>query len=104
VAPTNSATRVINLTNGIVYFEGGNLTGPFTNVVALVATNRVLNGSSNALTVSLTVSNGTFTGKVTVPGTTRTNTFKGAVLQDADSGYGFFLGTNQSGRVFFGPE
>jgi hypothetical protein len=104
VAPTNSATRVINLTNGIVYFEGGNLTGPFTNVVALVATNRVLNGSSNALTVNLTVSNGTFTGKVTVPGTTRTNTFKGAVLQDADSGYGFFLGTNQSGRVFFGPE
>ena len=104
VPPTNSTTRVFNLTNGIVYFEGGNLSEPFTNVVTLTATNRVLNGSSNALTLSLTVSNGTFAGKMTVPGTTRTNTFKGALLQDSDAGYGFFLSTNQSGRVFFGPE
>ena len=44
----------------------------------------------------------TVSGTVKVPGTTRTNTFKGAILQDMDSGYGYFLGPSQSGSVFFG--
>jgi hypothetical protein len=52
--------------------------------------------------MSITRSNGVFSGSVKVPGTTRTNTFKGAFLQDLESGYGFFLGTNQSGSVFIG--
>jgi plastocyanin len=103
-APTNATTRVINLTNGLVIFDGGNLSGPFTNVMTLTATNRFINGSSNSLSFSLVRSNGTFSGSVEVPGTTRTNTFKGAFLQDQDSGYGYFLGTNQSGSVFLGPQ
>jgi hypothetical protein len=101
-APTNPNTRVINLTNGVVYFDGGNLSVPFTNAVTLTSSNRVINGSANPLSLSLAVADGTFSGSVKVPGTTRTNTFKGALLQDLNSGYGYFLGTNQSGRVFFG--
>jgi hypothetical protein len=93
---------VINLTTGIVWFEGGNLTTPFTNNVTLTTSNRVINGSANKLTLSITTANGLFSGSVNVPGTARTNTFKGALLQDTDAGYGYFLGTNQSGRVFFG--
>src|SRR2546429_9097687 len=100
--PTNTTTRVIDLTNGVVIFAGGNLATPFTNLVTLTSTNRFINGSPNSLSLSLTLSNGTFSGRVKVPGTTRTNTFKGALLQDSDSGYGYFLGTNQSGSVFFG--
>jgi hypothetical protein len=49
--------------------------------------------------MSVTASNGFFNGAVKVPGTTRTNTFKGVVLQDAGAGFGYFLGTNQSGQV-----
>ena len=101
-APANTNTRVINLTNGVVWFDGGNLTGPFTNLVTLTASNRVINGSANSLSLSVTTSNGIFSGSVKVPGTTRTNTFKGALLQDMDSGYGYFLGPSQSGSVFFG--
>jgi hypothetical protein len=103
-APTNATTRVIDLTNGGVIFDGGNLSAPFTNLVTLTSSNRLINGSPNSLSFSITKSNGLFSGSVKVPGTTRTNTFKGAFLQDLDSGYGYFLGTNQSGSVFLGPQ
>ena len=98
-APTNISTRVIDLTNGIVWFQGGNLSTPFTNLVTLTSSNRVINGSANSLSMSVTTSNGLFAGSVKVPGITRTNTFKGVVLQDFRAGYGYFLGTNQSGEV-----
>jgi len=101
-APANAAIPVINLTSGVVFFDGGNLSTPFTNLITLITSNRVVNGSANSLKLNLTTSDGTFSGSVNVPGTTRTNTFKGALLQDLNSGYGYFLGTNQSGRVFFG--
>jgi hypothetical protein len=103
-APAGSTNRCVALTNGIVVFEDGNLAGPFTNAVTLTETNRVINGSSNYLTLSLSISNGLFSGRVKVPGTTLTNSFKGALRQDRDSGSGYFLGTNQSGRVYLGPE
>jgi hypothetical protein len=102
VAPTNSTTRVIDVTNGIVIFDGGNLAATFTNQLTLTPSNRVINGGPNSFSMSITRSNGVFSGSVKVPGTTRTNTFKGAFLQDLESGYGFFLGTNQSGSVFIG--
>ena len=94
-----AGTRVINLTSGIVVFDGGNLAVPFTNVVNLTTNNRVVNGSTNFMNFSITLSNGTFSGSVKVPGTTKTNAFKGALLHDADAGYGWFLGTDQSGSV-----
>src|SRR5439155_15434426 len=94
--PATSTTRVIHLTNGVVIFDGGNLGSPFTNLVTLTPTNRVINGSANSLSLSVTLSNGIFSGSVKVPGTARTNAFKGALRQDQDSGSGYFLGTNQS--------
>jgi hypothetical protein len=100
-APPGS--RVIDLTNGVVAFEDGNLALSFTNAVALTTTNSVRNLGTNRLTFSLSPSSGVFSGTVAVPGTRQTNTFRGALLQDLDSGYGYFLGTNQSGRLYFGP-
>ncbi len=103
-APTNTTTRVIEMTNGVVIFEGGNLGVPLTNAVMMTITNKVMDLSlSNKLSLSLTVSNGAFAGSVTQPGLTRSNLFKGVLLQDENSGYGYFLGTNRSGRVRFGP-
>ena len=49
-----------------------------------------------------TRSSGLFSGSATVPGTKQKVSFKGALLQNVDVGYGYFLGTNQSGSVFFG--
>jgi hypothetical protein len=94
-----AGTRVINLINGQVVFDGGNLPFGFTNVVRLTTNNTVFNFSANSLSFFITLSNGTFTGSVKVPGRSRTNAFKGALLQDRSAGYGWFLGTDESGSV-----
>ena len=72
--------------------------------VTLTTNNRVINGSANFLSFNITLSNGTFAGSVKVPGTTRTNAFKGALLQDGNAGYGWFLGTDESGSVSLLPQ
>jgi hypothetical protein len=100
--PAGQTNRVIHLTNGVVSFEGGNLSMPFTNLVSLTLGNKVINASSNSLSLSLTLSSGRFSGSATVPGTKQNVSFKGALLQNVDVGYGYFLGTNQSGSVYFG--
>jgi hypothetical protein len=92
-------TRVINVINGQVVSDGGNLPFGFTNVVRLTTNNLVFNFSANALSLFITLSNGTFTGSVKVPGSATTNSFRGAVLQDRNAGYGWFLGTDESGSV-----
>jgi hypothetical protein len=102
--PASTTNRVIELTNGVVIFEGGNLVVPLTNAVMLTPTNKVIDLSlTNRLSLSLTVSNGTFAGSVREPGLTRSNSFKGVLLQNENSGYGYFLETNRSGRVLFWP-
>jgi hypothetical protein len=62
--------------------------------------------SAAALAVSpSTVITGRLQGAITLTnaGQRVTQTFKGAVLQRQNFGSGFFLGTNQSGRVYVGP-
>jgi hypothetical protein len=103
--PPNTTSRVIQMTNGVVIFEGGNLSVPLMNEVMLTASNKVVDLSlTNKLGLSLTVSNGVFAGSVKEPGLTRSNSFKGVLLQDESSGYGYFLETNRSGRVLFWPR
>jgi alpha-galactosidase len=104
VTPTKSLDRVIEITNGMVIFEGGNLSLPLTNLVILTESNKVTDLSlANGLNLSLTLSNGAFGGSVRQPGMTRSNVFKGVLLQDENGGYGYFLETNRSGRVVFRP-
>ena len=88
----------------MVIFRGGNLLEPLTNMVMLTSINKVNDLSLiNGVSLSLRVSNGAFTGSVREPGMTRSNSFKGVLLQDGNSGYGYFLETNRSGRVLFWP-
>jgi hypothetical protein len=61
--------------------------------------NKVLNLASNKMTLTISLPTGLFNGSVTVPGATRSTPFKGALFQKTDFGSGFFLGTDQSGRV-----
>jgi hypothetical protein len=92
------------MTNGVVIFEGGNLSVPLTNEVMLTVGNKVIDLSlTNKLSLTLTPSTGAFSGSVTEPGATRADSINGVLLQDESGGYGYFLETNRSGRVLFSP-
>ncbi len=98
-----NGVRVLNLSTGIVWLAQGNLGESFTNQVALGLDNKVTNLSSNNLSLSLTTKSGLFKGSATAPGAAKAIPFSGVVLQKQNAGFGYFLGTNQSGEVFFGP-
>jgi hypothetical protein len=97
--PPTPTNLVLHITNGVVAFTNGNVMPGFTNLVVLDAKGKVTNEGKNRMTLSLSKSSGTFTGTVTPPGTNRAVSFKGALLQKQNLGSGFFLGTNESGRV-----
>jgi hypothetical protein len=100
-APVGATNRVLDLTNALVSFTGGNLQA-FTNEVALGLGSKVTNNTpANRLVLTFTLPTGLFKGSVTAPGTTRAIPFAGAVLQRGTNASGYFLGTNQSGRVLF---
>jgi len=93
---------VINLPTGAAVFTGGDLP-PFTNIVSLSSNNKLLNQSPNSLTLNVVLPTGAFNGSVTAPGATRKTPFKGVFLRKANAGYGYFLGTDQSGSVVIAP-
>ena len=101
-APASKTNRVIALTNGVVVFRGGNLLQNFTNIVAMGADSRVANLGNNRLTLSITASSGLFKGTVVDPAGGKTKTYRGVLLQKRNEGSGYFRGTNQTGRVYFG--
>ena len=94
---------LLPLTNAVVVFTGGNLESPVTNLVMLTSSNTVLNLGPNPLNLTLTKSNGAYSGTLTLSNPDRTFPFKGVLLQVQTNGAGFFPGTNQSGRVYLGP-
>jgi len=103
--PAAAATnRVLPFTNGLVVLTGGNFNVPFTNQVILAADNSISSQSTNALTLSIKTSNGLFTGNVMDPATGNLLSLQGAIYPEFGYGSGFFKGTNQVGRIFFGPE
>jgi hypothetical protein len=99
--PSNGTNRVLDVTNGIVVLTGGNLNQALTNPVVLNANNRVT--SSNKTSLNIVLSTGSFRGNAPGPVAGKTISFRGALLQKENRGTGFFLGTNQSGKVYFGP-
>lgn len=104
VAPANSSTRVMALTNGLVSFTGTLLAEPFTNWVALGANSRITNLGPGTMTLTNTLSKGAFGGKATLPGTKTTLPVGGVYLQDLGCARGFISGTNQTGAVWLGPS
>ena len=92
---------MLNFTNGQVIFSGGNLSQPVTNTVLLDSLNRVTNLGSNYMAFSVNTVYGLFSGSFRVPGSTRLDAFTGVLLPSQNAGFGFFLGTNQSGQVHF---
>jgi len=94
----------LDFSAGNLWLADGNLPYNFTNRIVL-GTNNVATGTgTNKLKLAISASSGLFNGSVANPVTKKKRIlFKGAVFQKQNFGSGYFLGTNQSGRVFFGP-
>ncbi len=92
---------VLNLSTGQVWLANGNLTQSFTNQIVLGANNKVT--GTNKLSLAITSASGLFKGTVPNPVSGKSVSFQGIILEKQNFGGGFFLGTNQSGRVFIGP-
>ena len=94
--------RVLPLPNAVLVFSGGDLPEPVQCEVALGTDNKVVNNSTNKLAVTITAASGLFGGSLAHPVTGKAIPFKGTLLENANAGGGYFLGTNASGRVQFG--
>ena len=97
--PAGVTNRLLALTHGAVILQGGNLSQSWTNAIVLDPNSRVSNASPNRLTMTLSPSTGQFKGSFVDTAAVRTVSFTGVVLQKSTNGAGYFLGTNQSGRV-----
>lgn len=91
---------VLDFSTGQVWLANGNVAAAFTNQVVLGANSKV--SGTNKLSLAIMTGSGLFSGNVLPPGG-KPIPIGGVVLQKQDFGGGFFLGTNQSGRVYFGP-
>jgi hypothetical protein len=94
---------ILNWTNGVVIFQGGKLSSPFTNAILLDASGAVANLSENPLAVKIQPSSGGFSGSVKDPVTGEPLSFTGVILQKGNGGSGFFPDAPLSGRVLFEP-
>jgi hypothetical protein len=91
------------MSSGTVSFSGGNLDADFSNAISLSAENKVMNQGPNRLSLSFVLATGLFNGGVTPPSATRSTPFHGVVLQKSVEGFGYFLGTTESGSVVLAP-
>jgi len=93
-----------NFTNGVAVFSGGSLAAPLTNTFLVSSSGKITCSPPNRLSLKLVSALGLFQGTVK-PAAGKSYTFKGALLQDRDCGYGYFIDEHKlSGLVFVGPE
>lgn len=103
-APVGTNTAV-TWTNGTATATGGNLPAELASQITQLKNKIVsVSGTISNLSLTITPANGTFSGTFTHPATRKSVTVKGAVLQTPVEGStqtsgGWFLGTNQSGRI-----
>jgi hypothetical protein len=97
-------TPLLSWSNGVMILADGNLAQSVTNGLVITSAGKVT--GTNKLSLTITTSGtkaGVFKGSVVNPATGKAIPVNGALLQKQNVGYGSFLGTNQSGSVYFGP-
>jgi len=99
----STSNRVIRMDYGQVIATDGNLPAPLVNIVRLSPTSTITTDSATGFKMTLNRTNGVFSGSFQIPGTTTTRSFYGSLLQNRDVGFGYFLGTDQSGGIRFVP-
>ena len=101
-----NGTRALDFSQGQVVIESGGLPRNLnlTNQVLLSTDNIVTDLTrTNRLSLSLNPATGLFQGSFYNYSNRLTVPFYGALLPGLTNGTGYFVTTNQSGRVFFGP-
>jgi hypothetical protein len=98
-------SRVLNLNggNGQLLLYSTEVGGALTNNFSVDLNNRVTDLSGNQLKLIITPSTGLFHGTVLNPNNGKVLPFQGALFEDWNSGFGYFLGPSQSGQVYLGP-
>jgi hypothetical protein len=96
-----NGTRALQLTNGVLILDNGNLAQSLTNSFILGVNNKAT-GTNMSLTI--TTKSGLFQGKATNSTTKSVISIKGALLQKQNVGYGQFQGASESGAVFIEPK
>jgi hypothetical protein len=100
----SGGVRVLNFSDGQIAFTGGDLAHTFTNTVIFDSKNHVTTTSGNRLPLTINLATGSFKGKVTIPGSSKSVSYDGVMLQKRHAGYGNSLGTKHSGPVVLGPR
>jgi uncharacterized repeat protein (TIGR01451 family) len=95
-----NGSPLLSLTNGALVLESPELAQSITNALYLGANNKFT--ASNKLSLKLTTSSGLFTGTGTNRLAGKAIAVKGVIFQKQNLGAGYFLGTNQSGKVSLG--
>jgi hypothetical protein len=99
-----SGMPLLNFTNGTMTFLGGNYFNTFASFATNTPAAKMIYRGTNKLSLTLNSPGfGLFKGSVVDPVSKKTVAFKGAVLQDQQVASGFFVGTNQDGKVIFAP-
>ena len=101
----SSTNAALSWTDGVLQVRDGNLPAPLMNNITLSPTGKLTNngGTISNLTFSLNRNTGIFNGRFRDPQAKRTRSYFGALFQNEDVGAGFFLGSNQGGRVTLQP-
>ena len=97
-----TGNRVIGLSDGsgALLLDGGNLSGTLSNAVFLSTSNQFTPDANGGLIIKLAPKTGLLTGSFKHPDNTNAVTpIYGVVLQNNNTGHGYFTGTNQTGSI-----
>ncbi len=92
-------SAVFNFNPGLLLLTAGDLANSISNLLNVNGTS--VSGASASL--SLSAAKGTFKGSFANPPAKKKTPFNGVFLQNQNVGSGYFLGSDQSGKVSFGP-
>lgn len=101
--PPGKGTNMLSWTNGTLLATAGNLPASLSNTFVIGASHRVTLAPGSVTKLKLNSKDGRFSGSLRHTATGKSTSFNGVVLQSLEEGFGFFLGTNQSGRVTLTP-
>jgi List-Bact-rpt repeat protein/Big-like domain-containing protein len=94
--------QIVSWSDGIIVLQEGGLADSIANGLTIGANNKIT--GTNGLALHFVSGTGLFGGTVRNPANNKPIPVNGAILQKQDAGFGTFLGTNQTGRVFLGAE
>jgi len=98
-----SLVPVTTFGNGVVVLAGGNLVSGIVDGVTVSSNNKVTSSTGSKLKLTLKPAQGSFSGSVPDTRTGKKVKFNGVILQSQGFGSGYFLGSTESGYVYFGP-